>query len=497
MSIIQINDASYTLPINKKNGISVRYLLQKYHIDFDYPCQAHHTCGKCRLKVYGNVSPLAPEEAAELSDIEIKAHWRLACCCKLLGDAKIHLPNKQKISILSWNKHPNITLTEKGIGIACDVGTTTIAMQLYNLENGKVLSEKTEENQQFPYGADVISRISACKENHTQLLTATIRNQLVHMAEECIRCTHVTKIDAAVITGNTAMMHILAGINPYSLSVAPFFVPCYFGTFIDWKLLSAPVYIPRCIGPYLGADILCAILASGLLDKNQISLLADIGTNGEMALFDKQHIFCCSTATGPAFEGGGISKGMPARPGAIYSVEKKNDQLTYSCIGMSTPTGICGSGIIDALNVMLEDQFLESTGFIEKTFPIGKTSIEITQKDVRQIQLAKAAVCAGLLTLIEASNTQAAKIDRFFIAGGFGNFLNLHASANIGLFPASLTEKQNLIGNAALGGATMLLLNTNLREYSSNIAKEAIEIPLNKNAVFQEKYIDCMMFERF
>ena len=238
-----------------------------------------------------------------------------------------------------------------------------------------------------------------------------------------------------------------------------------------------------------------------MLHEDGVQLMTDIGTNGEMALYKDGKLLCCATAAGPAFEGAGLSCGMPAAPGAIRTVELSDNQVTYTTVGDRPAVGICGSGILDALRVMLEQETIDDTGYLEtedeESYTIGDSTVAITQKDVRQIQLAKSAICAGLLTLMQESGITADEVARFHVAGGFGSSINYDSAAAIGLFPAALTRKTHFIGNGALGGAAMLLMNRELRTISERMAQEACELSLSASPVFMDAYVDCMSFMEF
>lgn len=463
---------------------------------FAMPCAGNHTCGKCKVRAEGNAS--APEEAERrlLSEAEFAGGVRLACACRVQGDLTVTLREEGASKIVSWYETPAFERTETGYGFAADIGTTTVALQLIDRTDGRVLAERLAENAQRGYGADVISRIEACKEQGVEVLSDRISDQLEAMAAECLRETGIPAVSESVVTGNATMLHIYEGLDPFSLSVVPFDVQSYFGCVSRRTLAGAPVYLPRCVGAYVGADIVCAVLAADLLNGGE-QLLADIGTNGEMVLAKEGKLLCCSTAAGPAFEGAGLSCGMPAAPGAVRAVKLEDGAVTYETITGEPVRGICGSGILDALAVMLRTEAIEDTGYLEEDWPVGDSGLTVTQKDVRQIQLAKSAVCAGLLTLMETESVDAADVSRFVIAGGFGSTMNFDSAAEIGLFPAALRARTNFIGNGALGGASMLLMNRALREKSEQLAKDAVELSLSANAGFMDYYVDCMSFMEF
>jgi len=465
-----------------------------------------------------------PPDSAEqrlLSPNDIAAGIRLACCCRVAGNVTVIVATQGTSDVIAWHKLPAFACTETGYGLAVDIGTTTVAVQLFDRTTGQCIAERLAENAQRGFGADVISRIEACKTHgHGQgdehapargldTLSRCIREQLEQLAAACMQEAGVTAIAESVVTGNTTMLHLYEGIDPASLAVVPFRVPSHFGTRSRWTLAHAPVYLPRCIGAYVGADIVCAILASDMR-AGGTQLLTDVGTNGEMVLAQDGKLLCCATAAGPAFEGTGLSCGMPAAPGAIRAVSwertaagntmqnraVQGDTIHYETVGRGPATGICGSGILDALAVMLETGAMEDTGYLEEeSFPIGNSGVQIDQRDVRQIQLAKSAICAGLLTLLEEAHVDSTAVRRFSIAGGFGNSLNVASACAIGLFPAALRDKTEFIGNAALGGAAMLLLNRSLRAQTEQMAQAAVELELSASPTFMDHYIDCMQLE--
>lgn len=519
---ILCDSGHWTVPAHAGDGIGE--LLRAFVPSFAQPCAGNHTCGKCRVQVAGSVEPLTDAERRLLSAKDQAAGIRLACCCRVAGDVTVTIAAQGASDIIAWHKLPVFAYTESGYGLAVDIGTTTVAMQLFHRATGKCVAERLAENAQRGFGADVISRVEACKthkngqENGLDTLSRCIREQLEQMAEACMQEASVTEIMESVVTGNTTMLHLYEGIDPASLAVVPFRVPSYFGTMSRWTLAHAPVYLPRCIGAYVGADIVCAILASDMC-AGGTQLLTDVGTNGEMVLAQDGHLLCCATAAGPAFEGAGLSCGMPAAPGAIRAVSlqrtntgdivqhhtaqsdvvpynRQYDIVQYETVDGKPAIGICGSGILDALAVMRETEVMEDTGYLEEeSFPIGDSGVQINQRDVRQIQLAKSAICAGLLTLLEEANVESATVRRFAIAGGFGSSLNVASACAIGLFPSALKDKTEFIGNAALGGAAMLLLNRSLRAQTEQMAQAAVELELSASPTFMDHYIDCMQLE--
>ena len=242
----------------------------------------------------------------------------------------------------------------------------------------------------------------------------------------------------------------------------------------------------------MGADITCALVGSELCDEKSPSLLADIGTNGELCLWDGNKLLVTSTAAGPAFEGVGISYGMRATSGAICRVWAENGEILFSTISDAEPQGICGSGIIDALAVLKRFELMDECGNLEDDPTEISKKVSVSGRDVRMVQTAKSAIYAGIKTLLYGKDFTPEKV---FIAGGFGKYLNMESAAEIGLIPKEQADKALCIGNAALSGASALLLDTSLRKKCDFILHKAEVVELSSNPVFTEFYISGMMFE--
>ena len=322
-----------------------------------------------------------------------------------------------------------------------------------------------------------------------------------------------------VITGNTTMLYLLLGRDVVPLSAAPFTITDFLGETVSPEqcgfsgFKNASVYLPRAMSAFVGSDITCCLLAArDLLDGGGTALLADMGTNGEMAICRRNQLICCSTAAGPAFEGAGITMGCMAISGAINRVYMEDGIVKYTVIGEKKPCGICGSGLIDALAAFLSLGLIDRNGGINisnENYPeyitdyagkpallVGDSGIVITQADIRAAQLAKAAICAGIYTLLEETGTLPNEIDRLVTAGGFGSYIDIQNACAIGLIPFELQERAISAGNAAAAGAVMLLLSGQCRSESVAVAKRARIIDLSASGFFMEKYIECMSFPK-
>ena len=473
------------LEIKVERGKLLSDALRLGHIHIDMPCAGKGICKSCEVLVNGEK--------------------RLVCQTKLEHDIRVQLADYSDLNNITADKlvaSPPVNPMYSRYGISIDIGTTTLCASLLDRDGQSVTT--TRKNPQRNFGADVISRIEKALIGEASELARCVRASLAEMAEELCANRGIAPelIDAAVITGNTVMMYLLTAQNPAPLSRAPFQADRLFGEYVSAKALglpfslSATIYLPRCASAFVGGDITTAILASGMLNSTETALLVDIGTNGEIALWHGDELTCCSTAAGPAFEGAGISCGVYGVNGAIDRVWQKNGKICCSTIGGGQAVGICGSGIVDALAVMLKLQIIDETGAFEDGGSLKlPNGICITGQDVRKIQLAKGSVRAGVETLLESSGVDKASVKILYIAGGFGNFLNLESAAIIGLIPKELQNRANVLGNAALSGASMLLTDKTLAESSEGFAALARTIALEANPVFTENYMRYMMFE--
>ncbi len=493
----------------------------------EMPCGGKQRCLKCRVQAQGTLSPLTDREREHLTAQEIAAGWRYACMTTALGDAVIRLPERARDAdrIVTGGREVEVTLQPWGkrFGAAVDIGTTTLAMYLYDLASGEQLSTAARRNPQAVYGADVISRLEKSLGGERQGLADCIRRALAEMLAECCAGRGMTteQVDSLVITGNTAMLYLLCAQDPSSITAAPFAQDRFFGEFLDASAFGLPmapgaqVYLTRSISAYVGGDITTALLSAGLYGGALAAdrpprLLVDIGTNGEMALAAGGRLLCCSTAAGPAFEGAGIYQGMNAHNGAVSRVALRGDTMVCEVIGGGAAKGICGSGILDAVAVLLDAGVVDETGLFNEeghafkaamtevdgllAFRLPGTQVLVTQKDIRAVQLAKSAICAGMTTLLAEAEIPAEEVSELLIAGGFGSFVRVASAARIGLIPKALAGCARAIGNAAGAGAGAVLLSDPLRLASERLAAGAETVELAADPRFMEAYVDGMLF---
>ncbi|MGB8953289.1 MAG: ASKHA domain-containing protein [Candidatus Aminicenantales bacterium] len=395
---------------------------------------------------------------------------------------------------------------DQNFGIAIDVGTTTLAMELVNLNNGETVDVSTAMNSQVKYGADVLSRITAAFQDAKKIeeLKRSVLDSLNRMIQKLLHDNRIRPdfVYEIVVAGNTAMNHLLLGLSPSTLAVSP-----YQAVFSELPPLPASdlgfmvnrrakVYIVPNIKSFIGGDIAAGLAASALEDFQGNDLFVDLGTNGEIVLKKGKEFMALSTAAGPAFEGMNISCGMPAFPGAIYKAEYGKTLKTMT-VGDQPAKGICGTGLIDLMAVFMEKGLLSSKGKIRaKTnrLPVAR-KIFISQKDVREMQLAVAAVKTGIQMLLDKKRLRPGRLDRIWIAGAFGNYLNIQNSMKIGLLPRVGEKKIRLIGNASLAGAKALLVSKEERERCRRLVRRIKHFSLAASPQFQQTFIRSLEFK--
>jgi uncharacterized 2Fe-2S/4Fe-4S cluster protein (DUF4445 family) len=497
-----------TVTVNGKPMLAVGGTVLSEIINGEKPCGGHGKCGKCKVIAVGTLSPLSDAERAHLSEDEISRGVRLACVTTVLGDCRVQTEfgkKDAKKQIVTDGDLPSFDLNPvfSKYGVAVDIGTTTLAARLYD-QRGEVLSETSRLNPQSNWGADVISRIEADLRGEGEALASSIRQALnevfLTLAEDA--GISAVEIDGAVITGNTVMLYLLTATSTEPLSHAPFAMNRSFGETLTAKELElnsltadTPIYLPPCISAFVGADITCAILSSQLTKNDAPMLLVDIGTNGEIALWQNGKLSVCSTAAGPAFEGVGIAMGMNAAAGAIDRVSLDGDALVTHTIGEVAPKGICGSGLIDAVACLLENEILDPSGYLEDDPAELQAPVTLTQKDIRMVQLAKSAICAGILTLMKVADVPVEQLSALLVAGGFGRYLNMENAGKIGLLPPALIPVTKTIGNAALSGAILMLLDQTSRATAVKLAERATTVDLATNPIFMGEYTNGMLFD--
>lgn len=414
--------------------------------------------------------------------------------------------------------------------VAFDIGTTSIVGYLLDLESGKQLAVAGMLNPQSAYGADVVMRAKYTLENGVSTLSDAVREALNTIIMDTAKQANIAPEDIFLISvaGNTCMHHLFLGISPASLVFAPYNPAIKSALIInaaDCEMKANPLakllVLPNIAG-FVGADTVAAILASDLDRSDMLTLLIDIGTNGEIVLGNRHGMIACSAAAGPAFEGALIECGMRGADGAIDHVSMSSGDVKYSVIGGKKPVGICGSGLIDTIAELVLAGLIDETGKLLSPSGITEVSglskkirsinggnafvlveaeesgngspIYITQKDIREVQLAKGALSAGISLLAEQLGVKTGDIGQVLIAGAFGNYMSPDSACRISLIPQILREKIIPIGNAAGEGSKQAALNVCEFERAIRISKECGYLELASHPMFQETFIDCLSF---
>lgn len=479
---LTVHDRYGTRQIDAIRGTPLYVLLARFPDAPLRPCGGSGKCGRCAVYAKGRLDP-APDKQGRV----------LACQARLMGDAEVWLPKREILTQIETHtqEHPSVIQPMEGnYAAAVDVGTTTVVLRLLRLRDGAALATVACENPQRVIGADVIGRIAGAMVGQLPMLSSMIRETVDEMEKEAIRRANVPidRADVRAVTGNTTMLYLYEGRDPEPLSHAPFEADCRYGQTLGRD------YLPRCMGAFVGADITCAVLSSGICRRKEIALLIDLGTNGEIALWNGRKLTCCATAAGPAFEGGGISQGVSSIPGAVDRVWLEDGVLRFHTIQNCPPAGVCGSGLVDWTATLLDCGVLDESGALEAT-PDAIGPLVLTQQDLRQVQLAKGAIAAGMETLLKDQGLCFGDVDTLYIAGGFGSHLNMKSAARIGLIPSCLADRAVCIGNAALGGAERILLDRNAAAEAEQIAEEAECQNLGGNPAFSDAFMERMAFE--
>ena len=415
-----------------------------------------------------------------------------------------------------------LNTADANYGVAVDVGTTTVVTQLVDMNSGKVLGVEGCHNQQAKYGEDVISRmIFACgKGGLHPVQEAVIKNinQLIGRLVEENGIT-VEEINAILAAGNTTMSHFLLGLTPCSIRLDPY-VPTA-DEFPQIRAAEVGIRInPQgilettpCVASYVGGDIVAGVMSCGISEHETVKGLIDIGTNGEIAIGNKDWLVCCSASAGPAFEGGGTRCGMRAVKGAIEKLKITNGDLKYETIDNANPRGICGSGLIDIIYELVINGIIGPDGKFHRNRADPRLSIEdsipqyviaypdetesgsavvITESDIDNLIKSKGAVFAAIKSLTDYIGLGFDVIDTFYVAGGFGSFLDIPKSIAIGLLPDIPHEKIQFIGNSSLTGARMCLVSESAFETCVNISRSMTNIELSTYQPFTEEYIAAL-----
>ena len=586
--------------------------LIRHRLPVESICNGEGTCGKCKVRMTGYVSPPSDRDLEHLNDLEIKSGVRLACTVTpeegmvieldfvesqdrkegvylglketalapgiekvfvrsskpSLADERGDLDrivdelgtvtgkNYDKASLYVLGKVPDVLragefaltatvfedeildieagdTTKQFYGVAVDIGTTSVAVALVDLNQGTILKVVSVENEQTAYGADVISRITFALESQENAFTlrTAIRRTINHLLEELAAQMDVRKSDMfkMTIVGNTTMHHLFIGLDISHLAISPFVSVCNRPLAFTANELGLEInaqarilFLPN-IGSFVGADTVGAIMGAPEVQARGNHLLIDLGTNCELFLKTENTMMACSTAAGPAFEGAGIIHGMRAKQGAIESVTLSEDGVACQVIGDREPIGICGSGLIEAIDEMRKAGIVSKQGKIVDPEKVPTLSTELLkrirkgekgrefvltygtdqgfdvtlcQKDIGELQLAKGAVCAGIKTLVEMAGITVPELDSVTLSGTFATYLKADNILNIGLVPDIAPEKIKTVGNAAHVGALMALIDHHELAMAGELYRKISHVELGGSPTFSNYFMNSMYLER-
>ncbi len=470
----------------------------------EFPCGGRARCKGCRVRVVRGALAITPEQEQLLTREELEAGWRLACCAKAEDNLTLEL-GQWEAAILADNSVFAFTPGE-GLGVAVDLGTTTIVAQLLDLSNAHVLAVRSTLNLQARHGADVMSRVSfAIKGDGLLRLRNLVRQQIGRLIDELREAARASsqRIKTVTVVGNTVMHHLFCGIDVAPLSAYPFEpvrdgLETFRASELGWSIPGDPsVRFLPCLGGFVGSDILAGILATRLEESDALVGLVDLGTNGEIVIGNRERLLCASTAAGPAFEGARISMGMRAATGAISAVTVEEGRLACHVLGDVAPRGICGSGLVDAVAAGLDLGLIQPSGRLRNgangSLMLAEP-VSITQTDIRELQLAKGAIAAGIRLLLARWGAAPKDLTRLYLAGAFGNYISRASARRIGLlrFPVEMVKPA---GNTALLGAKLALFNQTEDQFAyAPLRAKAEHVSLNTDPHFQDVFVEEMAF---
>lgn len=511
---VVVHRGAETKTILVKEGESLLDAFIRQEIYISAPCGGKGRCGKCGIQVLNGNTWISDEDKKIYSEEELDAGWRLSCCLYPTEELEVSVSQSDEslFEAVGETENTEESGTEESFyHVAVDIGTTTIAMSLIGGESGKVFHTVTSVNSQRAYGADVISRIQASVDGKKEELKKSIQKDLQDSMEKLLKETGVSGEDVGkiVIGGNTTMGHLLMGYDCDTLGVFPFtpvnidFIKGTEEILGTDRFGKKEVILLPGISTYVGGDIVSGMYAYDFTEKEDVCMFIDLGTNGEMGIGNKEKILVTSTAAGPAFEGGNITWGMGSVPGAICSVKLEGTEAEVKTIRDEAPQGICGTGVVETAAELVREEIVDETGALDEDyfddgFPLAKTpdgkEIVFTQKDVREIQLAKAAVRAGVETLLLRYGIKKEEVSKVYLAGGFGYKLNTDKAIAIGMIPEEWADRIVAVGNSSLSGACKYLKDENGDKTIEKLVSISEEVNLSADKEFNEFYMNEMFF---
>jgi uncharacterized 2Fe-2S/4Fe-4S cluster protein (DUF4445 family) len=497
MPEVFVHDRGLITHLKALDGENLFMLLRDHGFQVYSPCGGKGSCGKCLVHVrgYGDVTAcLFPV----VSSIEVVMPYQ--------NEARILTAQHDLTLDLPLQPGPVAKLSDRPLGLAIDLGTTTLVFYLVDLISGMLIETRSMLNPQAAFGQDVITRIQhASTDTGLQKLHQVIIGAINSQAGLFLQRHQLTpeNLVKIMVAGNNTMLHLLLGEDPSSMGQAPYtprFTAVQVKSGKDLGMLchkQAEITLLPSVSAFVGSDIIAGLGSINFPKIDANCLFVDLGTNGELALVTPPRIWCCATAAGPVFEGANISCGVGGVEGAIAEFSESGMEI----IGDEKPLGICGSGLVDVIALLLDKGLIDSTGLMMEDFEIvpeeasaSGRSIFVNQEDVRQVQLAKSAIATGISLLLRHAGLVHNDIDALFLAGGFGNYLNVDNAMKIGLLPAQLQGKVISLGNTAGTGALLAIKSLSFRDVLDSILHKAWHIELSEDENFPLEYAMNMNF---
>ncbi len=536
------NSADVKVPA--QTGDNILELAQKAGVKIDAPCSGNGVCGKCRLRlIAGTVEH--PEVTRHLTPEEYDDGWRLACQSSVIADATFIVPTEagafaSDIRTADLSSPEEIAryesamggifdtgiqkgTAESGLGVAVDIGTTTVTAAMLDLQTGHILAKASAGNSQIRYGADVINRIiQSIKPGGREKLQSAVREEtLIPLMESLLRSSgrDAEEITRIVIAGNTTMEHLLVGADAQTIRVEPYepeFLELHGKTAGELGLpgrKDAPVILAPNVGSYVGGDITAGALTTLLWNSDDLTLFIDLGTNGELVLGNRDYMLTCACSAGPAFEGGEISCGMRATTGAVQGVQIDEETLepTLDVVGEAgeKPIGLCGSGLIDIIAELFRTGAISPKGkYIRENRRIGHDEygegyyilafadesgngrdVSLTEGDIDNFIKAKGAIFSATRAMLNGAGLTVDDLQHVMIAGGIGSGIDIEKAIFIGMLPKLPLEEYSYIGNSSLTGACAMLISDEAEEKVFELGRNMTYLELSTHPGYMEEFI--------
>ena len=514
-----------------REGETIHDVAARAGVKIARPCGGAGVCGKCRVRALDCVAPPTETERRVLDEDSLLGGLRLACSATLTGPGEVFVVDgvetkSSKILVELSEETLHWAPDSEGWGAAVDIGTTTVVVYLLDLDGHRVVDVLSFLNPQIPYGDDVISRIAYSStegglKRLQEVLIGEMNEQLAELTGR--NGLSVDQISQVTVAANTVVQHLFAGISPETIGASPYnpaylTMPPLAANSLGLKIgPEGRVKLLPNVAGYVGSDIVAGVAATAMADSSPLCLFIDIGTNNEIVLGNRDGLYCCASAAGPAFEGARIGDGMRAADGAIERLLLDNDRLVVQTIADAPPKGLCGSGLVDAIAVLLragivdrrgrmvdpdqcgdpwfcEQMDRDSRGIARVLLTDRAHPVYITQKDIREVQLALGAIRVGVEVLLERAGITLEAVDAIFLAGAFGNYIDHESAVAVGLLPDVGLRKIRGVRNTAGLGAAMALASAPFYEKTHEVAKRMNYIELSMLSDFQKRFIRAMNF---